>query len=66
MRGPAAAAAISTNGTVCGPSASEIADAVKAVLKDSDDTDGPSIPESWLREYSWDGIADQVTEALLG
>jgi glycosyltransferase involved in cell wall biosynthesis len=52
----------SQRGTVCGSSASEIADAIKAVLKD---TDGLSIPESWLQEYSWDAIANQVTEALL-
>lgn len=54
----------SQRGTVCGSSASEIADAVKVVLKDIEVTDGPSSPEPWLREYSWDAIASQFTQAL--
>lgn len=57
-------AARSERGTVCEPSAPAIADAVKVVLKEAEANDGPYIPESWLREYSWDAVAHQVAEAL--
>jgi glycosyltransferase involved in cell wall biosynthesis len=54
----------SQRGTVCEPSAPAIADAVKALFKGCEANDEPTIPEEWLREYSWDAIAYQVAEAL--
>ena len=57
-------AARSERGTICHPSASAVADAIKGVLKEAEANNGPSIPESWLREYSWDAVACQVAEAL--
>lgn len=57
-------AARSKRGTVCQPSATAIADAVKAVLKEAEDNGAPAIPDSWLREYSWDAVARQVAAAL--
>lgn len=57
-------AARSERGTVCEPSASAIADAVKTVLKEHQADDEPPVPESWLREYSWDAIAHQFSQAL--
>jgi len=54
----------SSHGTVCEPTPSGIAEAVKVVLGDRGAGSGPFIPEAWLREYSWDAIARQVSEAL--
>jgi glycosyltransferase involved in cell wall biosynthesis len=51
-------------GTVCEPSVSEIAGAVREVLVNRGPDDGPLLPEPWLREYSWDAIASQVSAAL--
>jgi glycosyltransferase involved in cell wall biosynthesis len=51
-------------GTVCGPSASELADAVREVLAKRGSDHGPLVPEAWLHEYSWDAIASQVSAAL--
>lgn len=50
----------SARGTVCEPSAAALAAAVKTVLAGP----GPGDPEPWLREYSWDAMADRVAEAF--
>lgn len=50
----------SVRGTVCEPSASALAVAVKTVLAGP----GPGEPDPWLREYSWDATADRVAEAF--
>jgi glycosyltransferase involved in cell wall biosynthesis len=54
----------SEHGIVCEPTAFGVAEAVKEVLADRGIGSGPFIPEAWLREYSWDAIAQQVSEAL--
>jgi glycosyltransferase involved in cell wall biosynthesis len=54
----------SDRGTVCDPSADAIASAVKDVLANSNDGQQHATPESWLREFSWDSIARQFSEAL--
>jgi glycosyltransferase involved in cell wall biosynthesis len=50
----------SVRGTVCEPSAPDLAAAVKAVLAG----DGAGDPDPWLSEYSWDAMADRVAEAF--
>jgi glycosyltransferase involved in cell wall biosynthesis len=50
----------SARGTVCEPSAMPLAEAVKEVLAGP----GPGECEPWIREYSWDTMADRVAEAF--
>jgi glycosyltransferase involved in cell wall biosynthesis len=50
----------SVRGTVCEPSATALAAAVKTVLAGP----GPGDPDPWLREYSWDAMTDRVAEAF--
>jgi glycosyltransferase involved in cell wall biosynthesis len=50
----------SERGTVCEPSAAALAAAVRTVLAGP----GPGDQEPWLREYSWDAMADRVAEAF--
>jgi glycosyltransferase involved in cell wall biosynthesis len=54
----------SVRGTVCAPSAQALAAAVETVLAGRGETTGPAEPEPWLREYSWDALADQAAEAF--
>lgn len=54
----------SERGTVCDPSPTAIAKAVKAVLDDPGPGACPGRPEAWLQEYTWDAIAGKVAEAL--
>jgi glycosyltransferase involved in cell wall biosynthesis len=54
----------SDRGTVCDPTAAAISKAVKDVLTSDEARDKRSAPESWLREFSWDSIARQFSEAL--
>ena len=54
----------SDRGTVCDPSADAIASAVKTVLANPNEGNQHATPESWLREFSWDSIARQFSEAL--
>lgn len=50
----------SARGTVCEPSASALAEAVRAVLAGP----GPGEPEAWIREYSWDTMTDRIAGAF--
>jgi glycosyltransferase involved in cell wall biosynthesis len=50
----------SVRGTVCAPTAQTLAAAVETVLAGP----GPGEPEPWLREYSWDAMADRAAEAF--
>jgi glycosyltransferase involved in cell wall biosynthesis len=59
----------SAAGVVCGPSAADIADAVRKLLADSrEEADGSpgqlASQEAWLAEYGWDHAADQVAGVL--
>jgi glycosyltransferase involved in cell wall biosynthesis len=56
----------SANGTICAPSASAIADAVKSVLANhgSAAADRSAAGSSWLAAYDWDAVADRVIAAL--
>jgi glycosyltransferase involved in cell wall biosynthesis len=54
----------SAYGLVCEPTVPAIAEAIKTVLEKYAEDEGPLEPESWLREYSWDVIASQVSKAL--
>jgi glycosyltransferase involved in cell wall biosynthesis len=54
----------SERGTVCNPSATAIAEAVKAVLDSPISQDWLGRPEAWLQEYTWDATAGKVAEAL--
>jgi glycosyltransferase involved in cell wall biosynthesis len=59
----------SAAGVVCGPSAADIADAVRKLLADSrEEQNGPprqpAAQEAWLAEYGWDHAADQVAGVL--
>lgn len=50
----------SVRGTVCDPSATALAEAVKTVLAGP----VPGGPEPWIRDYTWDAMADRVAEAF--
>jgi hypothetical protein len=50
----------SARGTVCEPSATALAEAVKAALAGP----GAGACETWISEYSWDSMADRVAEAF--
>jgi glycosyltransferase involved in cell wall biosynthesis len=54
----------SGHGLICEPTVVEVAKAIRTVLGERGADEGPFEPESWLREYSWDAIASQVSEAL--
>jgi glycosyltransferase involved in cell wall biosynthesis len=54
----------SDRGTVCDPSAAAISKAIKEILTRGEARDKRPAPESWLREFSWDSIANQFSEAL--
>jgi glycosyltransferase involved in cell wall biosynthesis len=54
----------SVRGTVCAPSAQALAAAVDTVLAGGEEDTGPREPEAWLREYSWDAMADRAAEAF--
>ena len=54
----------SERGMVCEPSASAIAEAIRAALAEHEASTGPGVPEAWLWEYSWDAVAHNFSEAL--
>lgn len=56
----------STLGVVCDPSATAIAAAVKRLLAEpaTQANHGAEKDRSWLAEYSWDAVTDQVAGAL--
>jgi glycosyltransferase involved in cell wall biosynthesis len=55
----------SERGTVCESSANGIAEAIRDVLAQPQLPSDSLAPESWLSEFSWDAIANQVSAALL-
>ena len=59
-------AARSPRGVICDPSASGLAKAMRSLLTESPDSASGRAGEdaSWLSEYSWDAMTDQVARAL--
>lgn len=54
-----------SQGSVCGTSVTEIADAVEAILVESGPRDSSST-DSWVAEYSWDTVIDRIVNIYNG
>jgi glycosyltransferase involved in cell wall biosynthesis len=56
----------SAHGTICDPTASAIADAVKLLLthRRSPTGKGPGDDDAWLADYGWDAMTDRIARVL--